>query len=65
MSREKSGYRDTIALLNARYPDHDMLTAKEVMAFCGISFPTVKKRIRFNAATGKITKADLARQVCV
>ena len=63
--REKAGYRDTIALLNTRFPNKDMLTVAEVMEFCGISRNTAKKKIRFNDLTGKVTKADLARQVCV
>lgn len=65
MARELAGYRDTIALLNERFPDKDMLNIAEVMEFCGISRNTAKKKIRFNATTGKIAKSDLARQVCV
>lgn len=65
MAREKEGFRDCIALLNERFPEKDMLNIAEVMEFCGISRNTAKKKIRFNAATGKITKTDLARQVCV
>lgn len=64
MPREKDGYRDTIAMLNERFPEKDMLNIGEVMTFTGMSRPTVKKHIQFNPA-GKITKADLARQVCV
>lgn len=65
MPREKEGFRDCIALLNERFPDKDMLNVSEVMEFCGISRNTAKKKIRFNEVTGKITKTDLARQVCV
>ena len=65
MAREKEGFRDCIALLNERFPEKDMLNITEVMEFCGISRNTAKKKIRFNAATGKITKTDLARQVCI
>lgn len=65
MPREKEGFRDCIALLNERFPDKDMLNIAEVMEFCGMSRNTAKKKIRFNAVTGKITKTDLARQVCV
>ena len=64
MGREKEGYRDTIAMLNERFPDHDLLNIAETMEFTGYSRNTVKKWIRFNAA-GKVTKADLARQVCI
>ena len=65
MAREKEGFRDCIALLNERFPDKDMLNIAEVMQFCGISRNTAKKKIRFNEVTGKITKTDLARQVCI
>ncbi len=65
MAREKEGYRDCLELLNMRFPDKDMLNISEVMQFCGMSRDTVKKSICFNAATGKITKSDLARQVVV
>ena len=65
MSREKEGYRDNIALLNARFPDKDMLSKGEVAAFMGVSWDTVQRRIRFNSATKRITKADLARQISV
>lgn len=63
MSKERDGFRDCLELLNTRFPDKDMLNVSEVMEFCGISRNTAKKRIKFNLATGKITKADLARQV--
>ena len=64
MAREKEGFRDCIAMLNERFPDKDMLNIAEVMEFCGISRNTAKKKIRFGAL-GKVTKTDLARQVCV
>lgn len=64
MPKEKEGFRDCIELLNARFPEKDMLNVKEVMEFCGISRDTAKRKIRFGA-TGKVTKADLARQVCI
>ena len=63
MSREKEGYRENLELLNERYPDHDMLTAKEVAVFLGVSEQTTRRRIRFNPATRRVSKADLARQV--
>lgn len=65
MAREKAGFRDTIELLNERFPEKDMLNIAETMEFTGMSRNTVKKKIRFNELTGKITKSDLARQVCV
>ena len=66
MSREKQGYRDTIAQLNEMVPDKGMLSKTETGMFLGVDIKTVKRRgIKFNEATGRITKADLARQVCV
>jgi len=64
MGREKEGYRDTIALLNERFPDHDLLNIAQAMEFTGYSRNTIKKWIRF-PPSGKISKADLARQVCI
>lgn len=70
MSREKQGFRDTIASLNEMFPDQGMLNKTETAKFLGISTRTLlrkenKNEIRFNDATGRITKADLARQVCI
>ena len=66
MSREKVGYRDTIAQLNEMFPDKGMLTKTETAKFMGVDIKTVKRRgIKFNEATGRVTKADLARQVCI
>lgn len=65
MSREKSGYRDTIEQLNAMFPDCGMLNQAQVARFLGVTRQTAAKRIRFNPATARVTKADLARQVCL
>ena len=66
MSREKAGFRDTIAQLDAMFPDQGMLGKAEVARFLGVDRKTVQRRgIRFNEATGRITKSDLARQVCI
>ncbi len=65
MAREKEGYRENIALLNERYPEKDMLTIADVAAFIGCSERTVRRNICFNKATGRVTKADLARQVSI
>lgn len=63
MAREKEGYRLNIELLNARFPEKDMLTVAEAAAFMGVSESTVRRRIRFPGNLKRITKADLARQV--
>jgi len=65
MPREKEGFRENLALLNERFPDRDMLRVVDVMAFTGMSRNTVVKKIRFNAATSRVSKADLARQISV
>ena len=66
MSREKQGYRDTIAALNDMFPDKGCLTRADVARYLGVNRSTVYRRgIRFSAATGRVTKADLARQVCL
>ena len=65
--REKEGYRENLALLDAMFPDQGMLSQIEVARFLGVSPCTVRrnKQIKFNTVTGRITKADLARLVCL
>lgn len=66
MGREKAGFRDTIAQLNEMFPDQGMLGKNEVARFLGVNRSTVFRRgIQFNKATGRVTKADLARQICI
>lgn len=65
MSREKQGFRDTIAALNEMFPEKGVLTKTDVAKFLGVHRTTVyRMKIPFNKATGRITKADLARQIC-
>lgn len=70
MGREKQGYRDVMAQLNDAFPDKGMLTPGEVASFLGVSqdtFTRMRKAgtIRLNDTLGRVTKADLARQVCI
>ncbi|MBQ9460245.1 MAG: hypothetical protein IJU66_09990 [Oscillospiraceae bacterium] len=65
MSREKEVFHDNVAALNEMFPDKGMLTKSDVARFMGASLDTVSRRIRFNAATKRISKADLARQITV
>lgn len=65
MSRGKAGYRDTMAALNEMFPECGMLNQAQVARFLGVTRQTAAKRIRFNPATARVTKADLARQVCL
>ena len=64
--REKASFRDVMAELNAMFPDQGMLGKGEVAKFLGVNRSTVARRgIQFNPVTGRVTKADLARQVCL
>lgn len=65
MSREKAGFRDTIADLNRVFPIQGTLSKTEVARYLGVDRSTVNRRgIRFNDM-GRVTKADLARQICL
>lgn len=68
--REKEGFHQIMEQLNEMFPDQGMLTVTEVSRFLGVSVDTVQRMrskgsLRINAATRRITKADLARQVGV
>ena len=66
MSREKQGFRDTMAALNEMFPEQGMLRKSDVARFMGVDRSTVRRRgIRFNETTGMVTKADLARQISI
>lgn len=70
MSREKQGYRDTILALNEMFPEQGMLSRKEVAQFLGVNTTTLDRwvdtgKLRMNSRLGRLTKADLARQICI
>ena len=62
MSREPDGYRLNLERVDAAF-DHEMLSAVEVAAFLGCSKDKARRDFRFNGRTGRISKADLARQI--
>lgn len=65
MSREKTGFRDTLAALNELFPNQVALNRTQVAQALGVNRTTVMRRgIKFNGM-GQITKADLARQICI
>lgn len=69
MPREKKGYRDTLANLNEMFPSQGVLNKSETAVFLGVSQHTIYRyvrdgKIRFNSL-GRITKTDLAMQVCL
>lgn len=63
MSREPDGYRLNLEQLNAAFPEVGMLTKKQVAEYIGCDVRTVGRNIKFNPATGRISKSDLARQI--
>lgn len=63
MSREPEGYRLNLEQLNADFPEVGMLTKKQVAEYIGVDVRTVTRNIRFNPATGRVSKSDLARQI--
>lgn len=60
---EKASFRDIIAMLNARFPDRDMLTVKDCATVIGCSERTVARKIKLNALTHRVSKPDFARQI--
>lgn len=70
MSREKAGFRETVAALNDMYPDQGMLSRAEIARFFGVHVTTVDRwvrdgKLRIGTPTGRLSKADLARQICI
>lgn len=65
MSREKQGFRDTLERLDKAFPDRELLTITDVAQFTGVKRETVRKWIVINPTTRRVSKVDLARQVCV
>ena len=65
MSRENECYRENLEILNARFPDHDMLTVDEVMQVLNCKSPkTVRKHLGDRFVNGKLSKSALARYMC-
>ena len=61
MPREKPAYRDNLERITERFPGKEMLTVKDVCAFCGLNNRTVKKLFEFN--NNYISVAKLAREM--
>lgn len=66
MGREKEGFRENLALLNERYPEHDLLTIEEVTQVTGFrSRKTVLKHLGSYVVGGRrISKVHVARWMC-
>lgn len=66
MAREKPFYRENLELLNARYPDHDMLLLEEVAAVMGWKTRNTALRNleRVPKQAGRYSKAAIANYMC-
>lgn len=65
MAREKEDYRANLEILNARYPEHDMLSIEEIMEVTGYtSRSTIRKYLGPMLVGKRISKAVLARFMC-
>lgn len=63
MSKELEGYRFNLERVEAAF-DHEMLTATEIARWFSCKPEKVRKEFTFNPRTKRISKADLARQMC-
>ena len=68
--KEKQGFRDTMAQLNDMFPDKGAVGRQEIAKFYGVHVSTVDRwvragKINMQTQTGRITKADFARQICM
>ncbi len=65
MAREKEGFRENLEMLNARFPDYDMLTVEEVMQVMNVkSRKTVLKHLGTSFVSNRISKISLAKFMC-
>lgn len=72
MAREKEGYRDILARVDAAFPNKEILTLAEVMAYTGMGRKKLMNRYGSYFAGGNkknerktISKVALARALCV
>lgn len=70
MAREKEGFRENLARIDAKFPDKELLTVGEATAFIGRDYKTVIKLYgaHFTKKNGRyigITKVSLAKAICV
>lgn len=61
---EKKGYRDTLAQIISMCPERECLKKSDVKRITGWDYKTQAARLTFNRF-GELTRADLARQICI
>lgn len=61
MPREKESFRDNLERINEKFPNQELLSKKEVAAYCGLDHRTVAKLFSFKDCY--ISKAVLAREM--
>ena len=59
--REKEGFRTELENIRSVFGEKWMLSKADVQRYTGLCYRSVCKRFKFNE--GKITQADLARQL--
>ena len=65
MRKEHRDYKRNLDILNARYPDHDMLTEQQAMDVTGFKTrTTMHKHLGESFVNHRISKAALARWMC-
>ena len=68
MAREKTDYWDNMALLNARFPDRDMLSIADLCQVFGYKDKrSLRGRLSRAGITingGRVSKAVIARHMC-
>lgn len=68
MAREKTDYRDNLALLNARFPDRDMLSIADLCPVFGYKDKrSLKGRLSRAGITidgGRVSKVTIAHHMC-
>ncbi len=63
MPREKPLFRENLERLDAKFPNKEVLSFKEVAEFYGISIITVKRRGWYNPKFKGILKTKLASEM--
>ena len=65
MAREKDGYRENLELINARFPDNDLLSMEQVMQVTGYTDRrTIIKYLGKYIVNNRLSKVYLARYMC-